>query len=185
MADVMQDTEFKKRMETTHSMMVNLESIIDESIEAIKSLGINFDIPKLSETFDIKINELYETFEKDGKPLSNHLAVIYGSKYMINKCIELISHVEEYFKSIYRAVDDDNAELVTSLLGLQEDVEEEWSNRNNDLLQFDYRKGIDKLLEGDPVLPPGLTKENVHDICDFELYSAHYSPRNYSKGSSK
>lgn len=170
----MTNEEYKNKNKEFINQMILMESDV---INSIKSVINDISLPRPSFTFATKINELFDSFESDDKPLDQHLTVIIISQYLLSSCLNIFQNIDSYVRNIYEAVEKKDNHLLSSLIEIKSELEKSWLDKDNEILNFDFQNDLEKLLNSGLPLPNGLSKEDVYKICINELKRVNYQPK--------
>ena len=170
----MTNDEFRIKNGELAGEMSKAETAIFDSIRSMFE-GIN--LPQPSQAFSTKLDELFETFEHDEEPLDQHLTIILATQYMLGHCQNTVGHVQGYVDKILQAARIGDNDTVRTLLELGSDVEAHWAEMDQELLNLDFRKDLDKIVDSVRPLPKNISRETALRICDYELDVAKYEPK--------
>ena len=170
----MTNSEFRINQGQILSEMRKSEDILFSEIR--KSFD-DITLPQPTQAFSVKLDELFEIFETDQKPLDQHLTIVLSLPYMIHHCENTVRNVQGYIFSVFDAINAQDNEKLQNLLELSSDAEAHWADLDQELLNLDFSKDLDKIIDLAGSLPKGLTKETAKMICAHELQVANYEPK--------
>ena len=170
----MTNEEFRIKNGELSSQMADAEK---ELFNTVRKMIPDVNLPEPSQTFSIKLDELFETFENDPEPLDQHLTIIVGVQFMLAHCSSIVGNVDGYVRSLLESAAIGDSDGLRSLLELKPDVETLWAEKDKELLELDWQKDLGKVIDGVKQLPQGIPKFVAQEICSLELQRANYKPK--------
>ena len=173
----MTNEEYKAKNYEFVAQMYNIEKSI---IQDINSMIGETTLPHPTVTFQTKLDEIFETFENDDKPLDQHLTAIVLTQYFLGQCMASMQSVDGYMKNVMMA-HEQGPEAFREALAMKPDMETMWAEKENEILNTDLQNDLAKMIDTFPQLPGGLSKEMACKICTSELQKVNYQPKDGDK----
>lgn len=171
----MTNEEFKSKNKEFIDKMIVFES---RAVKDVKTIITEASIPRPTISFTSKINELFELFENDDTNLDQHLIIIITAQYLLGKCYNIIQDIDKYVRKVFRGIEKHDDDSLLYLVSIKEDLEKNWVEKDNEILEFDFQNDLEKMLNSGMPLPQGISKERAYEICMSELKKVNYQPKN-------
>lgn len=170
----MTNEEFKAANYKAIADMYKYEGAIVEGVHKIVG---DMTIPNATETFEARINELFDLFGNDDTPIDQHLTAILAAQFFLNQCGSVIRHLDAYMKTIIEAAQKGENETLRSLVELKPDIEESLAEKNAVVSNTDLQKDLSTIIDSFTQLPGGLSKDAAQRICSYELHKVNYQSK--------
>ena len=178
----MTNEEFKLANYKAITDMYKYEGEIVKDVHGI--IGY-MEIPKATETFETRINELFDLFENDDIPIDQHLITTISATFFLNQYASIIHHLDKYLKTFFEAKERGDDATVKSLLELKPDIESSLAEMNESLLNINLQDDLDTILDSFQNLPGNVSKDVAHRRCMYELHKVKYQSKDGSNSKSK
>lgn len=169
----MTNEEYKKRNFEFITQMIQNEEAFKK---CLKDILANINVPSVSNSLLSKVNELFELFENDDRPLDQHLIVILETQYLLSKCAANVIGVKQYMDKLFESLNQNDREKIASVLSDQPKHENIWNLNNREIQEFDFFNDLEKVINNGVQLPMNMSKNDALSICLKELSKVNYIP---------